>query len=177
MDIFKRFPDTHSIISVYVLIIVFPYGWALYYFFWKLPSWLYYLSVGKISIFFAYTMALNFLESLVLLAAPVFWAFILPSKWFKENFIPAGGLYGLFLGCFLMYFSGHMETLSSFTYSIVFEFLGFIVLAVPLSVGLSRVRFLARLVSELADRATIFLYIIIPVSLLSILVVIVRNLI
>lgn len=41
-------------------------------FFWKLPSWLYYASLGEIAIMYAYMVTVNLIESILVLLVPLY---------------------------------------------------------------------------------------------------------
>ena len=45
----RRLPALQQILSVLALVAVPFYGWTIMVFFWKLPGWLYFLSVGEIA--------------------------------------------------------------------------------------------------------------------------------
>jgi len=172
----NRFPSLQQILEVYGLISLIVYGWTLIWFFWKLPSWEYFMTMGEIAVVFAYAMATNFLESLTALLMPLFFCAILPAKWFKDFFLSrASPLVILGLG-YIMYISSHIASNNdSYPTNVVrlIPVIGLLILIMSLLAG--RIRFLRRLFEELADRAIIFSYIFLPVGLISLLVVIARN--
>src|SRR5512146_2034650 len=82
MSLFRRhLPHWGQVIPVYGMIAIVLYSWTLMRFFWKLPSWLYFLNGGEILGSLAYLLVINFLESLVFLCGPLFLAFVLPKGW------------------------------------------------------------------------------------------------
>lgn len=142
---------------------------------WKLPSWIYYLSVSEIFSTLVYALSVNFLESLVLVAAPLVLAFIFPAKWFRDEFVAVGGILVIVFGGFMIYFTRLASSLDAFSYSPVWQALAFMGLAPILAKVMSRIRFVTSFVVGFADRAKIFLYPLILGSLISVLIVFFRN--
>ncbi|MCE9647515.1 MAG: hypothetical protein K8S20_16095 [Chloroflexi bacterium] len=177
MGIFRKIPHWPALASVYAVLAVFVYGWTIYWFLWKLPSWIYYLTMPEILTIAAYSAAVNFLESLLLLSLPLFLSVFLPKSWVYENFISVGGFLGIMVGGFLLYFSSISAAADTFSYSLIWPAILFLVISICLAIFLGRLRMIAQVVETIADRLKVFLYILIPVSLLSILLVAIRNLI
>jgi hypothetical protein len=165
-----------TVSSVYAVAVMFIYGWTIYWFLWNFPSWIYYLSFFEILSVAAYALAANLLESLILLGIPVLAAFLLPVRWFSERFIPAGVLSVAFMGALLIYFAPYFQAQSQFSY------LPFMIAPVALLISivvaalLARVEPVARLLSLFAERARIFIYLSIPLSIISVIVVLIQNL-
>jgi len=172
----NRFPRLHQILAVYGLISLIVYCWTLIWFFWKLPSWEYFMTTGEIAIVLAYAMATNFIESLTVLLMPLFLCAVLPAKWFKDFFLSRGSsLVILGLG-YVMYISLHITSNNdSYPTNIVrlIPVIGLLILILSFLAG--RISLLRKLFEELADRATIFAYIFLPVGFISLLVVVARN--
>jgi hypothetical protein len=162
---------------VYAITVLIIYGWTVYWFIWRLSSWTYFLYVNEILVIGAYSAAVNLFESLILLSVPVVLTIILPKQWFSEHFISSGGLLNMLLGGYFIYFSSISEAADSFSYAPLIQAVVFFIGAIGLSIFASRIRLLSDFVVSFADRAKIFLYISLPVSVLSVFVVIVRNLI
>jgi hypothetical protein len=106
LAIYKKIPNWPAIASVYAIAVIFIYGWTAYWFIWKLPSWIYYLSITEILTLIAYSAFANLLESLLVFSVPLVLAIILPKKWFFDRFVSAGSLLGLLIGGYLIYFCG-----------------------------------------------------------------------
>lgn len=177
MAIYNRIPKLAQIAALYALIVFTVYSWTLLWFFWKVPGWLYYLSIGEIITSLGYSLATNFLESLVALAIPVFLAIILPKSWFYDLFVARGAALMLPGLGYMMYVAFQFQSKLDYPsevlnlYPVVFGLL----LILTFLVG--RIRFLSKSLEFLGNQATIFLYFSIPVSLLSILVIIIRLLV
>jgi hypothetical protein len=177
LAIFKKIPNWSDIASVYAIAAFIIYGWTVYWFIWRLPSWSYFLYFKEILVIGAYSAAANLFESLLLLSVPLVLTILLPKQWFSERFISAGGLLNILIGGFFIYFSSISEAADSFSYAPLIQAIVFFVIALGLSIFISRVRLVSNLIASFADRAKIFLYLSLPVSVLSVLVIIVRNLV
>jgi len=173
----SRLPKLTQVTPVYALIVMLIYGWTIYWFIWRFPSWSYFLSINEILVIGAYSAVVNLFESLIVLCAPLVLALLLPKQWFSERFISAGSLLSMLIGGYFIYFSSVSEAADSFSYTPLIQVVVFFIIAIGLSILLSRVHVVSNLISSFADRAQIFLYLSLPVSALSVLVVIVRNLI
>ena len=176
MAIFDRLPKAAQIAAVYAVIVFTVYSWTLLWFFWKYPSWLYFLNLGEILTVLAYSLATNFFESLLVLAAPLALAVVLPKKWFYETFVARGITLVLPILGYMMVLAYQFE--SKIDYPTEALNWAPVVLAVTLLLVfiVGRVGFLRKALEFFADRATIFIYLTIPLSLASVLVVVIRML-
>ncbi len=163
--------------SVYAIAVLLVYGWTAYWFVWKLPSWIYYLSISEILLNVAYSAITNFFESLVVLSAPLLLAILLPVNMFSDRFVSAGSLLTLQLAGIFFYLSSIPEIEGAFSYIPFLLAAVLFLIAVGVSVAVSRVSLVTNIVEAFADRAKIFLYLTLPVSGLSLIVVLARNLI
>jgi len=175
LAIFKKIPNGSAIASVYAVTVILIYGWTAYWFIWKLPSWIYYLSITEILTIAAYSAFANLFESLLIFSAPLALTIIFPKQWFLDRFISAGGLLVLLLGGYLIYFPS-ISAAGSFSYAPLIQAVVFFIVAIGLSILASRVHIVSNLIETFADRAKVFLYLSLPVSVLSVFVVVVRNL-
>ena len=174
MAIFNRLPKMAQIAALYAVIVFTVYSWTLLWFFWKYPSWLYFLNIGEILTVLAYSLATNFFESLVVLIAPLAVAVVLPKKWFYDVFVARGIALVLPILGYMMYIAFQFE--SKLDYPTEALNWAPVILAVTLLLVfvVGRVGFLRKVIEVFADRATIFIYLTIPLSLISVLVVVVR---
>ncbi len=172
----SRLPESQQVASVYAVIVVFVYGWTIYWYIWKLPSWLFYLSLTDLLTYFAYAMMVNFLESIFVLLVPLALCLALPTNWLRDSFAARGSaLVAVLLG-FLTYYSRLITGLLDLPPNLPIMLLE-VVLGMILAAYLAgRVRILRRAIEEISNRAIIFLYVFIPISAVSILAVLIRNL-
>jgi hypothetical protein len=120
-------------------------------------------------------VVVDLLESILVLLVPVILAIILPKKWFYDQFITKGNYLILLSLGYLMLFYGDLinDILSPWALLQKILIIGFVILA--LTFLFDKIGFLNKLVQEFSNRAIIFLYIWIPISIISLLVVLVRN--
>ncbi len=177
--ILKRFPDRAQILPVYAVIALIVYAWALLWFFWKVPGWLYYLNVDSILSALTYVLAINLGESLVVLCGPLALALILPSRWFRDVFVARGASLSIAGLGYMMFLADRFKDkiaypalpLAAWTVPVA---LVAIVLAAYIGGRIVPVR---RVVEMVADRVTVFVYILVPSSLLSLIAIFVRLLV
>ena len=173
----RRFPRRAQVIPVFGVIAIVIYTWTLMRFFWKLPSWLYFLNGGEIVASVAYLLVINFLESLAFLCGPLLLAFVLPEKWFRDVFVARGtGLALAGLGCMMLLaeqFNNFNDypTLSLPLWPVALALAGIAVLVYLCG----RIALLRRILEAVADRVSIFAYVLTPLSLLSLALVVVRS--
>jgi len=169
--IIKRIPDRKYLLPVYGLIVMFVYGWSLFQFFKDVPGWIKFLTVGEITGVLAYTLAVDFLESLLILAGLIVISICLPLKWFHDDFTVRGGvtvLYSLGFFIFLALQPNPSYQLNNYIIRGIVDlaFLHFVI---------KDVRLFRKVIYSLADRSTVFLYLSIPLSLLALIIVLYRN--
>lgn len=160
---------------VYAIVVVVLYGWSLMRFLWRLPSFLMYSNMGDIGIVLAYLMTVNLLESLVLICFPVLLCAILPQRWLRDAFVVKGALMvSLGLYC-LNYYSSRIDPDLPLPLTLINWLPVILILIIMVSLALGEIKFVSKIVADISDRFVIFLYISIPLSLVSLLVVLVRN--
>lgn len=137
-------------------------------------NWALYFGVADILSLFAYVMAGAFLESLLLISSLLMLSFILPQKIFGNKFVLRGTILTItFLG-FIMYYYTQTpkgEALANINKWVMF----FVITLVLLAIGES-IKIVERFVGLMAGRFIVFLYIYLPISFASIVIIIVRNL-
>jgi hypothetical protein len=175
LSIIEKIPKLEDIAPVYAVIVMMIYPWTLSRFFWKLSSWILFASVGDLTAYFAYMVVVNLLESILVLLVPILMSIILPQSWFYNRFKTRSVALALFGLGFLIYLDKKLYADSPFPLTLV-RWIPAAGVAILLLVFLvDRVGFLRRLLEELANRLTIFLYISIPISVVSLLVILIRN--
>ena len=175
MNFGKRFPSLKQLAPVYSVAVVIIYGWAILRFFWRLPSLLNYSTAGEIGVIFSYLITVNLLESFAVVSIPVILSLILPQKWFFERFVTKGVLLILLGLGYMMYVASHINATEPFPY-ILFQWAPLVFLLILAVVFiLDRINFLTRIMEDISDRFVVFLFISIPVSVVSFAVVLIRN--
>ena len=171
----KRFPSLKQLSSVYSVAVVIIYGWSIIRFFWRLPSFIYYSTVGEIGVIFSYSITVNLLESLLVVSVPVVLSLILRSKWFFERFVARGVLLVLLGLGYMMYIGSHNNINEPFPYTLFRWAPLALLLILVLVFFMDRIKFLTRILEIVSDRLEVFLLISIPVSVISFMVVLIRN--
>ena len=176
LTIFKRIPPWNQIAPVFAVIVMMIYAWTVTWFLWKLPSLVYYMNAGEIAAMFTYLMATNLLESILIMCGPVLLSMILPAKWFQQAFVARGAALVMPGLGYLMVIANHFQFRDE--YPAVFFKKWSLALAFStlfLFVFLAeKVTFLRKTIEFITDRAVIFLYVFIPISLLSLVAVVFR---
>ena len=173
-----RFPKFQQVVSVFAVTSMLIYGWTTYRFIQKLPSWLYYLNFQEIFSNYSYTVAFNFVECLIFVSVVVLLNFILPKKIFMDMFVARGSLFALFGIGYLIYLViaiGESKA-TQFPWEL-FGWFPYIALAVLFfSILLPWITSVRKVLETFAENATIFLYILVPLSVVGFLVVVANNL-
>ena len=172
-----RLPDWRSVVGVYATAVFLVYGWTLFASFWKVPSWLYFLKIGEILSVYAYSLVINFAESMLLILLALIVGFFLPNSWWNAQFTSKSVLWiSILMGSIMLrlYTNRAPDYWEDFVYN-QWAWWGWIIfLAVILNLLASRVDLMRRGLEDLADRLVVFLYIYLPLTVVSIVVVIVR---
>jgi hypothetical protein len=177
LAIFNRVPKLKEILPVYAIIVLMIYGWTIFNFNYNLPSWLHYLNMGEIMTIVAYSMAINLLESIFVLLGVIAVGLVFPKKWFAEAFIARGASLSILVLGLMMYVANQF-TYKEYYPTEMIHWSPVLLLLMGLFVYfLGRMEFLRTGIEFFADRAIIFLYISIPVSILSLIVVIIQNIV
>ena len=175
--ILRRFPTISATLPVYAVIAVPIFGWTITSWLWKLPSWLNFLTPGEIAGIFFYAMLTAFVESVFICSFFLLLSFLLPSALLRDQFIVRGTWLALGLAVSVLG-NGVWRGMTRFTYAeislAVWSLISLLVVTL-LTVVSAKVRFMVRAAEWVSDRLIIFLYILIPLSIISILIVIVRN--
>lgn len=173
----SRLPARGEIGSVYAVILFFLFGWATIIFFWKFPAWLYYATLGEIAVYYLYLAVTEALEGLLYLAALLLACALLPASWFKEKFIVRGTIAALALPAFLLltqYFIAYHEFGKGLAALLALLLAGGLA---SLWMGLAARRAIfERAARLLAERTPVFLYVYLPLAVVALAILAVRNL-
>jgi hypothetical protein len=161
---------------VYAIIVLIIYSWTILWFLWKLPTWRIFLTASEIVGVLAFSMATVLVESLIALGIPVVAGLCLPRRWFGDVFVARGGSlaaaalgYMMFLGDQLKYEMEYPKlALDAWLLALPLAAIVLIVYAA------GRLGWLRRIIESLAERATIFLFLMLPLSVIAIFVLVIR---
>lgn len=179
-NITTKLPKNKEILPVFSTIVFVVFTWTLYRMFWQVPSWLGYMNVWKVIVLTSYVMAFALVESLVFLGFLLILTLIYPARHLKEKFVSQGLMITATLGLGAYLIQRKISTLYKLELwqLIVYPLLilGTLLLFILISSLLfDRSKTLTRLTMNMADRMTVFTYLYVPLSLISLTVVIVRN--
>ena len=173
----NRLPALKDIVSVYAVVSFIIQMWAIHLLIEQLPAWSNYLYVSEILSVIAYRIAESFVECLFVLFLLLFFSFILPARFLRDVFITRGSAIAIcFLSSIILFWkrfdsdpgvimANYLQTWTGVT----------IVLAIVFSYFSAKVDAISDFLNWVSERMTIFLYPLIPISLVSILTVLMRN--
>jgi len=164
-----------QVASVYSFIVLVIYTWTILWFFWRLPGWFYFLSVGEILIVFAYSMMTNLFESLLILCLPLGLSLVLPRKWFSDIFTTRGIVVVITTLAYAVYILTQFGSRDDYPNEVVRLIPVVLLFSVILAFLIGKVGILVKAIDFFAKQTIVFLYITIPVSLVSSLVILVRS--
>jgi hypothetical protein len=163
------------------MIVFIVFTWMLYRFFYQVPSWLGYLSLWGVLVIAAYALSFSLFESLTFMGFLLLLSLIFPARFFKDKFVAQGCTVTLAASAGAVLLQRKINVLSRLeVWHIQVSALAFLILVTLLifisSLLFERFRFLPRLIHAIADRMTLFAYLYVPLGLVGLVVVILRNL-
>lgn len=176
----SKLPKAGAILSVFAVITAMTYGWTLLAFLWKLPSWLHYLNLGEILAVYSYSILTDFSESIILLVLFLLLCIILPARLMRDVFILRGtvlafGILGGMMALLDFYINNEAGLIGNVPAWLVI-LPSAIIFMVLLEILSRKFPLVASVLTGLADRLTIFLYINLPLTMIALVVVAARNL-
>lgn len=175
----ERFPDAQSILGVFAVIVSLIYSWTLITSFYKVPSWLLFLTLGQILSIYAYSFSLDLIESALILMGILLLEFTIffPLK-NKEEF-QSRSIVMVFLllvssGARLLIYKS-LESSEAFINSERLWWVLTLALGAPFAIMMSKNKALRTVLESIAERTMILLYVYMPISFLALLVVLARN--
>lgn len=180
MSIFReRLPQRWEILYVYGGVVFVIYSWAIRGFLYQLSSLRLYHNLGEIFGVFSYLMAFALLESLVIMSGLIVVGFILPGKWFREGFAYKGFLTTLVAGIVMIKLHFYLFSLN-YTIppgNVIYLGTGIaIVVLISLLLVFQNFPQLQRFLLAFQERLQVFLYIYIPLGIVGLAIVVLRNL-
>jgi len=174
---FNRFPLSKDIVPVYAVIAFMIQAWTMHVLFGQLPSWSNYLNVNEIMSVFAYRIAEGFVECLFMLGILLLISFILPPRFFRDVFVIRGTAFAMcILGSIILFWKRFESDpgilMANYTQTWT---AGTILLASLISHASAKIGAVSDFLDWVSDRMTVFLYLLIPLSLVSFITVLIRN--
>jgi len=167
-----RLPNQRQIYPVLSVLLFVIFSWTLYRMFYFVPSWLGDYKLSDALVICAYVVVFALLESLVMLGIFLVSAAVLPAKFFRKEFSAQGSLLAVFLGAgayllqrkMKIIYTLNLQEITAYPLVILALIFGLIFISAFI---LNRLPEFTRSITSLADRFTVFLYIYIPLSLVS----------
>ncbi len=172
----RRLPGFHDILPVYAVVVFMVYGWTLFTYFRYLHYWIDFLNVSEIFAIFCYSMLADLAESLFILFVLLGICAILPPQFLKDRFVVRGTLAVICVLGSILVFLNDFPDLNDYLLTLLPWTAATIFVAALAAFVSARSGFVARAVMWLSDSMIIFLYIFMPVTALSFVVVLFRNL-
>lgn len=139
-----------------------------------MPAWLYYLEIWEIISIFAYTQAFALLESIVVLLAVLLAAVILPVL-FRGRFVAIGSILVLLTSVLTIFVQHQDNALRTLALVPLLFGLGILLVLVLLLFLIYRQKRVQELVEAFAERVSALLYLYLPMSLIGLVIVVIRN--
>ena len=171
----NKIPPLHEILALYATIVFLIYGWAVITFFWKVPSWLYFLSLGDIAAILSYTFASSLLECTIILFIFLFASLVLPERLLYNKFAVRGSLIVYSLTFWVVLFNLNSLIQLPTTSDVITFSIGALVTSALAMLIAERISLVQSLIITLGNRLTVFLYLWLPLSLIGILVILFKN--
>jgi hypothetical protein len=174
-----RLPNRQNILGVYAVIVFLVYSWTLFTSFYKLPSWMFYLTIGQILSVYAYGFSVDLLESFLVLAGVLFLDLTLFLALRNVEEFQSRSIIVVLCALIssmvrLTWFPGNKQTGAFLKGELIWWVIVF-PLGLIVAVATSKLKWVRKILEGMAERAIVFLYIYLPLSLISLVVVIVRN--
>jgi hypothetical protein len=179
-----RLPARRDILLVFGVVLFVVFGWSIRGFFYKLPAFSLYFGVGANLAILSYMMAFALLESVLVTGLLVLLSALLPAGWLKSGFAYKGFLIILVSTIAMILFQGYYS--SNFLKDILagqtYPFPPFLRGAIGSVLALAALLWLfhwkpqlQRYVLDVVERLSLFTYIYVPLGIIGLLVVLVRN--
>ncbi len=174
----NKLPAAGQIAQVFAVTCLLVYGWTIYGFALRVPTWLYYLNAGEILSNFSYSAVFDLLEASLVVAVILIVNLLLPRKVFMDRFVArASLLVVLSLGYLMVLAVDSAESRVLNFPAEEFRLAPFVLLALLLlAVLLPRVEIVRKVAEDFADRALILLYVLLPLSALGLIIFLFNNL-
>ena len=178
MKLRNKFPNAGQVAQVFAVASIVIYGWTTYRLIQKLPSWLYYLNFQEILSNYSYTLVFDFMETLLFVGLVLLLNLLLPKRFFLDFFVACGSLLSVLGLGYLIYLALAVGASKATQFPIdLFRWAPLVFLAIlALAIFLPRIETVRKVAEEFANRAVIFLYILLPLTGLGTLIFVINNL-
>lgn len=173
----SRLPVIKDIVPVYAVISFMIQVWAIHLLLGQLSTWSNYLDIPQILSVFAYRIAESFVECLFVLGFLLLVSFILPARFFRDVFVVRGSAFVICMLSSIILFWKRFESdpgvlMANYSQSWTG---GTILLTILFSHLSVKIEAISDFLDWVSERMTVFLYLLIPISLVSFITVLLRN--
>lgn len=181
----SRLPSRQDMLLVFGLVVFAVFGWSIRGFLYKLPSFALYFGLGANLAVLSYMAAFALIESLVVTGFLILLGMLLPASWLRSGFAYKAFLIVLVMTIAMILFEGYYradflkDILAGYTYMFPPFALGLAGSGLALGALLwlfRRYGRLQRYALYALEQISLFTYIYVPLGLIGVLVVLVRNL-
>jgi hypothetical protein len=176
----ERLPGKQVLLNVYSVIVFMVYTWTMAASFWKLPSWMFYLNPGQIVSIYAYSFMFDFAETVLLMVFCLLVCVPLFAFWgVKEGFQSRSvTILMILLGSSMLRLTLYRdpEYREDFVNGQLLWWGISIFFSTVLGWAVPKISWLKSSLETLADKTVIFLFIYLPLTVISFIAVIIRNL-
>jgi hypothetical protein len=152
------------------------HSWSVLGFLNRLSAFILYFRVAEIAEVFAFMMAFAFLESLLLAGVLTLLSAILPSKWLRDGFAYKGFIFIVIATIAAIIFQKNLKGVLPPLQTLTLYWVVPLVLTIVIIAAVQMMPRARNILLNLADRVSIMLFLYIPIGLLSLMVVALRNL-
>lgn len=176
MNLKKRFPSLTDIYAVFSVAVFLIYSWSLWGFFYRVPSFMLLLPFGEIMAVLAYMLAVALIESVVVTIGLAVLGFVLPRALLREGFSYKGFLVLLVSAVAVILLQTVVRIsliqIGDFYRTMAWSLAALLILIFWAQKSAS----LRRRIMLVVDQLEVFTYLYVPLGVVSLVVVLVRNL-
>lgn len=177
MNISKRKLPLRSEIQVVFGLLVFAvFSWSIRGFLYKLSAFMLYDDLGEIFGIFSYMMGIALLECGIIMLVLLSLAVILPKTWFRTGFGFKASLLVLVVGGAMIYLQSILTFRLPSVRTLVLLLAISIAFWIVLLLLATKVKSFRVVLDFILDRISVFLYLYVPLGVIGLVVVVVRNL-
>jgi len=178
-NMLNRLPLFKDIVPVYAVIAFMIQVWTIGVLFGQLPSLSNFLSINEILAVVAYRIAESFMECLLVLGILMVMSFILPPRFLRNVFVVRGAAFAMCLLSLIILFWKRFESDPGVLMSDYIQIwtVAALLLASLISYASAKIRAVSDFMDWVSDRMIVFLYILMPLSVVSLIMVLIRNVI
>jgi hypothetical protein len=163
---------------VFAACVVPIYSWSIVAFLERMPGWLLFLNSWDLIGAFAYTQAFAFLESTIVLLILIVLSVILPARFFRHRFVAQGSMTMFLTLVWAIALRNLKGKAGVVSWTLKAFFLWLVLYSTSIGASymfIHRFKRLEESINAFIERLTVLLYVYVPITFLSLMIVILRN--